>query len=122
MTTEVPNLGINIGNIIVLLDEESGNLVAYRNEAGSSDLLGAFPNSGTGQIVATLFAAYLAELFPKGEITMEAAESIGNKPSLADTYKTATELREARAIAEINRLGLFGTPVEAKPQDMQSHG
>lgn len=105
MADEVELNGMVIGNIIVVDDSgSSGQLVAYRQIGGVNTQVAAFPLTDQGLVTATLFAAYLAQLFPDGEISQEALQmrDIPVEQPLTEDEKNAI------ALTEVNRLGLFG--------------
>lgn len=104
--------GVVIGNIILVEDDASGNLLAYRKLPGSeqAELLAAFPSTEQGVVLGSLFAGYVFAMFGDMPITQELAERAGQVPQ--EAAQDGHHLSNDEALAEINKLGLFGKPVE----------
>ena len=97
-----------MGNITIIIAEDEKNLLAYRKTGALNTLVAAFPlgENAVGVSVAALFAGFMADIFPEGELTVELFD--------AAALKLGGEDIEAKALAEINRLKLFGQDVEIK--------
>lgn len=97
------------GNITLVEVGEgaSASMLAIRKDGGKDSIIARFDADEQGQILASLFAAYIAEMFPEGEISMASIAK------LEAGILSAADIDDA-ALAEINRLNLFGTNVELK--------
>jgi len=94
---------LSVGNITIAVKDEM--LLAYRINGDDQTLVATFPRgkNDVGATIAGIFAAFMADMFPEGELT----------PELVDALAQETN-KDAQALAEINQLKLFGQDVEIK--------